>query len=79
MEAPCCKKRQRKSCQHCERKRAVIDKLESDLEDKDAQLKELSEIFGRLEKEKGEQEFAGALEEEKTCVFLLKTFVTRTT
>ena len=69
MEAPCCKKRQRKSCQHCEGKRAVIDKLQSDLEDKDAQLKELSERFGRLEKEKGEQEFAGALKEEKHMCF----------
>lgn len=74
LEAPCCKKRQRKSCQHCERKRAVIDKLQSDLEDKDAQLKELSERFGRLEKEKGEQEFAGALKEEKHVCFSAENF-----
>ena len=33
------KKRQRKSCPHCERNQAAIDRLQSDLEDKNAQLK----------------------------------------
>ena len=33
------KKRQRKSCLHCERKQAAIDRLQSDLEEKNAQLK----------------------------------------
>lgn len=33
------KKRQRKSCPHCERKQAAIDRLQSDLEEKNAQLK----------------------------------------
>ena len=33
------KKRQRKSCPHCDRKQAAIDRLQSDLEEKNAQLK----------------------------------------
>ena len=33
LEAPH-KKRRRKSCQHCERKRAVIDKLQTDVQEK---------------------------------------------
>ena len=44
LEAPR-KKRQRKSCPHCERKQAAIDRLQNDLEEKNAQLKELSKRF----------------------------------
>ena len=44
------KKRCRKCCQRCERKRAVIDKLETDLQNKNAQLKDLTETVEHLEK-----------------------------
>ena len=37
------KRRRQKNCQCCERKRGVIDKLETDLQNKNAQLKDLTE------------------------------------
>ncbi|XP_068692790.1 uncharacterized protein [Montipora foliosa] len=46
------KKRRRKNCQRCERKRPVIDKLETILQNKNAQLKDLTENVEHLEKEK---------------------------
>ena len=49
LEAPR-KKQQRKSCLHCERKQAVIDRLQNDLEEKNTQLKELSERFEDFKK-----------------------------
>ena len=64
------KKRQRKSCPHCERKQAAIDRLQSDLE----QLKELSERFEHFKKEKEKQEVAGALKEDKHVCFSAENF-----
>ncbi|XP_044165648.1 THAP domain-containing protein 10-like [Acropora millepora] len=52
LEAPRTKRR-RKSCPHCERKQMAIDRLQNDLEEKNAQLKELSERFEDFKKEKG--------------------------
>ena len=73
MKAPR-KKRQRKSCPHCERKQAAIDRLHSDLEEKNAQLKELNERFEHFKKEKGEQEVAGVLKEDKHMCFSAENF-----
>ncbi|KAL9956114.1 hypothetical protein ACROYT_G037543 [Oculina patagonica] len=63
------KKRQRKSCEHCELRQALVDKLESDLEEKNAQLKELSKRLEDFEKDKREHEDAGALKEHKHVCF----------
>ena len=68
------KKRQRKSCPHCERKQDAIDRLQSDLEEKNAQLKELSERFEHFKKEKENQEVAGALKEDKHLCFSAENF-----
>ena len=68
------KKRQRKSCPHCERKQVAIDRLQNDLEEKNAQLKELSERFEDFKKEKGKQEVAGALKEDKHVCFSAENF-----
>ena len=68
------KKWQRKSCPHCERKQAAIDRLQDDLEEKNAQLKELSERFDDFKKEKGKQEVAGALKEDKHVCFSAENF-----
>lgn len=73
MEVPR-KKRQRKSCPHCERKQPAIDRLQNDLEEKNAQLKGLSERFEDFKKEKGKQEVAGALKEDKHMCFSAENF-----
>ena len=70
------KEQRRKCCQRCEGKRAVIDKLETDLQNKNVQWKDLMENVEYLEKEKQErqQEVASASMGINTCAFLLKTF-----
>ena len=73
LEAPR-KRPQRKSCPHCERKQLAIGRLQNDLEGKNAQLKELSERFEDFKKEKGKQEVAGALKEDKHVCFSAENF-----
>lgn len=68
------KKRQRKSCEHCEIKQAKVDKLQSDLEVKNTQLKELSKRLEDFEKDKREHEVAGALKEHKHVCFSAENF-----
>ena len=70
------KKRRRKNCQRCERKRAVIDKLETDLQNKNAQLKDLTENVEHLEKEKQdrEQEVASSSMGDKHVCFSPENF-----
>ena len=52
----------------------TIDRLQSDLEEKNAQLKELSERFEHFKKEKEKQEVAGALKEDKHVSFSAENF-----
>ena len=73
LEAPR-KKLQRKGGPHCGRKQAAIDRLQSDLEEKNAQLKELSKRFEHFKKEKEKQEVAGALKEDKHVCFSAENF-----
>ena len=70
------KKRRRKNCQRRERKRAVIDKLETDLQNKNAQLKDLTENVEHLEKEKQdrEQEVASSSMGDKHVCFSAENF-----
>ena len=68
------KKRRQKSCPHCGRKQAAIDRLQSDFEEKNAQLKELSERFEHFKKEKGKQEVTRALKEDKHVCFSAENF-----
>ena len=66
------KKRRRKNCQRCERKRAVIDKLETDLQNKNAQLKDLTENVEHLEKEKQDREqevVSSSMGDKHVCFF----------
>ncbi|XP_068696963.1 uncharacterized protein [Montipora foliosa] len=70
------KKRRRENCQRCERKRTVIDKLETDLQNKNAQLKDLTENVEHLEKEKQdrEQEVASSSMGNKHVCFSAENF-----
>ena len=53
---------------------AKENRLQSDLEEKNAQLKELSERFEHFKKEEGKQEVAGALKEDKHVCFSAENF-----
>ena len=53
---------------------AKENRLLSDLEEKNAQLKELSERFEHFKKEEGKQEVAGALKEDKHVCFSAENF-----
>ena len=68
--------RRRKCCQRCEGKRAVIDKLETDLQNKNAQFKDLTENVEYLEKEKQDrlQEVASASMGDKHMCFSAENF-----
>ena len=70
------KERRRKCRQRCEGKRAVIDKLETDLQNKNAQLKDLTENVEYLEKEKQDrqQEVASASMGDKHVCFSAENF-----
>ena len=57
-----------------EASRKKRQRLQSDLEEKNAQLRELSERFEHFKKEKEKQEVAGALKEDKHVCFSAENF-----
>lgn len=75
------RKRRRKICQQCERKRGVIEKLQADLQEKTAQLKELGDKVQHYQNKSQKREHASALKEDKLdthICFLLRIFVKKT-